>query len=203
MAVWFQIGIVVNVVCWAVFLYLLWRRRWNVAALAVGVFHMLFAAVNSVAPVRSLLDPDYAGYGLGVFQFEGRAVALPAALVLAWALTSAWVAVGCGRGRWMRLVMIGDLFFAAAVGVSIIFGDPRDWRFQLGEHFTADGVAGLFILLCLFTLPFALSAVWAARRTRAGGTAPPLSPADAEERRGGPDGDGGDTNLFRYSAGRA
>ena len=201
MAVWFQIGIVVNVVCWAVFFYLLSRRRWNVAALAVGVFHMLFAAINSVAPVRSLLDPDYIGYGIGAFQFEGRAVSLPAALVLCWAVASAWVAVGYGRGRWMRLVMIGDLFFAAGLAVSVILGD--DWRFQLGEHFTADGVTGLLILLCLFTLPFVISAVWAARRTRAGGTTPPLSSSKAEEGRGGSDGEGGNTNVLRYSAGRA
>lgn len=202
MAVWFQIGVVVNVACWAVFFYLLTRRRWNVAALAVGVFHMLFAAINSVAPVRSLLDPAYAGYGIGVFQFEGRAVAAPAALVFGWALASAWVAVGYGRGRRMRLVMIGDLFFAAALAVGFAFGDSRDWRFQLGEHFTADGAAGLLIILCLLTLPFLASAVWAARRTRAGGTTPPLASRGAEQGRGGSDG-GRDSNLFRYSAGRA
>lgn len=203
MAGWFQIGIAVNVACWAVFLYLLSRRRWNVAALSVGVFHMLFAALNSVAPFRSLLDPDYIGYGLGVLQFEGRAVSLPAALVLGWALASAWVAVGYGRGRWMRLVMIGDLFFAAGLGVSLIFGDSRDWKFQLGEYFTADGLAGLLMLLCLFTLPFVASAVWAARRTRAGGTTPPPLASHAEGEGGGPEGDGGNTNLFRYSASRA
>jgi hypothetical protein len=203
MAVWFQIGLVVNLVCWAVFFYLLSRRRWSVGGLAVSVFHMLFAGVLSVAPVRALLDPDYVGYGLGVLQFEKRAVALPAALVLAWALASAWAAVGKGRGRWMRVVMVGDLFLAVSIGVGFLLGDSRDWKFQLGEHFTADGVAGLLILICLFTLPFASSAIWAARRTRDDRMAPPPAPSYAQERREKTDEDGGDTNGFRYSAGRA
>ena len=75
MAIWFQIALALNVIYWAVFFYLLSRRRWNAPALAVGIFHMLFAAVISVAPIRSLLDPDYIGYGLGVIHFEKRAVA--------------------------------------------------------------------------------------------------------------------------------
>jgi len=198
MAIWFQIALALNVIYWAVFFYLLSRRRWNAPALAVGIFHMLFAAVISVAPIRSLLDPDYIGYGLGVIHFEKRAVALPAALILGWALAAAWIAVGKGRGRWMRLVMVGDLFFALSMGVSILLDDSRNWRFQLGEHFTATGVAGLLILLCFFTLPFIASAIWAARRTRAGGTTPPLA-SNAQEGRRAAEKDDRNTNGFRYS----
>ena len=184
MAIWFQIALVLNVIYWAVFFYLLSRRRWNVPALTVGIFHMLFAAVVSVAPIRSLLDPDYAGYALGVIHFEKRAVVLPAALILCWALAAAWVAVGKGKGRWMRVVMVGDLFFALSLGVSILLDDSRNWSFQLGEHFTANGLAGLIILLCFFTLPFVASAIWAASRTRSDGTAPPLASSTKEDRGG-------------------
>lgn len=198
MAIWFQIAIVLNIIYWAVFVGLLLRRRWNLPALAVGIFHMLFAGVVSVAPIRSLLDPDYMGYGLGVIQLEKRAVALPAALILGWALASAWVAVGKGRGRWMRLVMVGDLFFAFSMGVSILLDNSQNWKFQLGENFTATGVFGLMILLCFFTLPFILSAVWAARRTGPSGTAPPLESNTQEENRRS-EKDGKNTNSFPYS----
>jgi hypothetical protein len=201
MAIWFQVALALNVISWAVFCYLLSRRHWNAPALAVGIFHMLFAAVVSVAPIRSLLDPDYIGYGLGVIHFEKRAVALPAALILGWALAAAWIAVGKGRGRWMRLVMVGDLFFALSMGVSILLDDSRHWKFQLGEHFTATGVAGLLILLCFFTLPFIASAIWAASRTQAGGTTPPIA-SNAQEERGGPKQDGKNTNGFHYSESR-
>ena len=201
MAIWFQIALVLNVIYWAVFFYLLSRRRWNVPALTVGIFHMLFAAVVSVAPIRSLLDPDYGGYGIGLIHLEKRAVAIPAALILGWALAAAWIAVGKGRGRWMRLVMVGDLFFALSMGVSILLDDSQDWTFQLGEHFTATGVAGLFILVCLFTLPFVASAIWAARRTRRDGTAPPLA-SSAQKDHSGSEKKGKNTNSFRYSESR-
>ena len=198
MAIWFQIALLLNVVYWVIFFYLLSRRRRDIPALAVGVFHMLFASVVSVAPIRSLIDPDYAGYGLGVLHFEKRAVALPAALILGWALAAAWVAVGKSRGRWMRLVMLGDLFFASSMGVSVILDDSRSWKFQLGEHFTATGTAGLLILLGFFTLPFVMSAIWAVGRTRAGGTAPPVA-SHAQEDRGGSEEDGKKINGLRCS----
>jgi hypothetical protein len=201
MAIWFQIALVLNVIYWAVFFYLLSRRRWNLSALAVGIFHMLFAGIVSVAPIRSLLDPDYIGYGLGVIHFEKRAVAIPAALILGWALAAAWVAIGKGKGRWMRLVMVGDLFLALSMGVSIIFDRSENWKFQLGQSFTATGVAGLLILLCFFTLPFILSAIWAARRTRTGGTTPPLA-SNLEEKRRDSEKEGKNTDGFRYSQSR-
>ena len=202
MAIWFRIALTLNVIYWAVFFYLLSRRRRDVPALAVGIFHMLFAAVVSVAPIRSLLDPAYVGYGLGVIHLEKRAVALPAALILGWALAAAWIAVGKGRGGWMRLVMAGDLFFASSMGASILLDDSPNWKFQLGEHFTATGVAGLLILLGLFTLPFIASAIWAAGRTQAGGTAPPVA-SNAQEGHKGSERGGENTNGFRYSEGRA
>ena len=198
MAIWCQIALVLNVIYWAVFFYLLSRRRWNVPALMVGIFHMFFASVVSVAPIRSLLDPDYPGYGLGVIQFEKRAVALPAALILGLALAAAWTAVGKARGRWMRLVMVGDLFFAVSMGISIVLDRSDNWKFQLGEHFTATGVAGLFIILCFFTLPFVASAIWAASRTQAGGPAPPLAP-NRQEERGASEKQGNNRDGFHYS----
>lgn len=201
MPIWFQIALTLNVIYWAVFLYLLSRRRWNVPALVVGIFHMLFAAVVSFAPIRSLLDPDYVGYGLGVLHFEKRAVVLPAALILSWALAAAWVSVGKTRGRWMRLVMIGDLFVASSMALSILLDDSQNWKFQLGEHFTANGVVGLLILLGFFTLPFVASALWAASRTRGTGT-PPLA-FNAREQNGRSEKDGKNSNDFRYSESRA
>ena len=197
MAIWFQIAIALNVIYWAVFFYLLSRRRWNVPALAVGIFHMLFAGVVSVAPIRSLLDPDYVGYGLGVLQFEKRAVVVPATLILCWALASAWITVGRGMGRWMKLVMLGDFFFSLSMGLSIFLDDSHNWKFQLGEYFTASGRAGLLILLGLFTAPFMVSGIWAAMRTQKGGTAPPL--ASNKHERETSEKEGERPNGFRYA----
>jgi hypothetical protein len=100
----------------------------------------------------------------------------------------------------MRLVMIGDFFFALSLGVSILLDDSRNWKFQLGEHFSATGTAGLLILLCLFTLPFIASGIWAASRTGAGGMTPPIA-SDAQEERGRSETDSKDTNGFVCSEG--
>lgn len=98
--------------------------------------------------------------------------------------------------------MVGDLFLALGMSVSILFDDSQNWKFQLGEHFTATGATGLLILSCFFTLPFIVSAIWAASRTRAGGTTPPLA-SNAQEEGGGSEKTGKDTNGFRYSESRA
>lgn len=202
MALWFKIAIPLNVLYWAFFCYLLSRRRWSGAGLLAGIFHMLFAAVVSVAPIRALLDPHYMGYSLGFIDFEGRAVALPAALILAWALTSAWLAVGKGRGQWMVLVAVGDILFALSLGASILLGGRKQWTFQLGEHFAATGVAGLIVLLSLFTLPFIISALWAVKRASGGHGLPPLADSSPGNQTRHEE-DKQDINGFRYSEGRA
>ena len=198
MAIWFQIALVLNLIYWTIFFHLLSRRRWTGLGLVVGIFHMFFATLISVAPIRSILDPDYVGYGLGVLHFEKYAVAFPAAVILSWALASAWLAVGKGMGRWMRLVMVGDLFVALSMSVSLVLDDSQNWKFQLGEHFTAVGVVGLLILLCLFTLPFIGSAIWAAKRTRTDGTTPP-SRQRKEEAQKDSERDGTNTSGYRLS----
>lgn len=202
MALWFKIAIPLNVLYWALFCYLLSRRRWSRAGLLVGIFHMLFAAVMSVAPIRALLDPHYMGYSLGFIDFEGRAVALPAALILAWALTSAWLAVGKGSGQWMVLVAVGDILFALSLGASILLGGREQWTFQLGEHFVVTGVAGLMVLLSLFTLPFIVSALWAVKRASGGRNLPPLVDSSSGKQNR-PAKDEQDINGFRYSEGPA
>ncbi len=97
--------------------------------------------------------------------------------------------------------MVGDLFFALGMGVAILLDDSQNWKFQLGEHFTATGIAGLLILLCFFALPFVASAIWAASRTRTDGTAPPLA-SSTQEDHGGSEKEGKNTDGFRYSESR-
>lgn len=194
MAIWFKIAIPLNVLYWAVFFYLLSRRRWTRAALAVGIFHMLLAGVFSVAPIRSVLDPDYMGLGVGLFNFKGWAVPLPAALLLIWGLTAAWLAVGKGSGRAMNLIAVGDILLAGSIGGSILL-DSSQWKFQLGEHLTIDGYAGAAITLLLFTFPLILSALWAVRHARPNGNPPLLKNAEPEDRRDSKDNGGGDNDL--------
>lgn len=202
MAIWFWLALAANVVVWLIFFYLLSRRRWNVAALIVGILHMLFSLVLSVAPFRSFLDPNYPGLGLGFLRFEGMAVTLPATLIFGWAVVAAWLAVSKGRGRWMTLIVVGDIFLALNFGGSTVLeGRSDNWRIDFGEGRSITGLASAFILLLFFTFPFVASAIWAASRSRLNGTAPPLA-SDLPEKRNDTEDHPKDINSFRFSESR-
>jgi hypothetical protein len=56
MPIWFKLAIAANAIYWTIFFLLVFRRRWSVAGLIAGIFHMLFAVLVSVAPIRATLD---------------------------------------------------------------------------------------------------------------------------------------------------
>jgi hypothetical protein len=201
-AIWFKLAIASNLIYWTIFFLLLSRRRWTVAGLMAGIFHMLFAAIVSVAPIRSTLDPQYTNFGVGFVQAKGHAAALPAALLLCWALLAAWIAVGKSKGRWMTVIAVGDIFLALNMGGSLLLGPAGDWTVQLGEYLTITGVAGLVILLFFFTGPFVASAIWAIKRTGSGGTTKPFA-QDREGRNRVADEETKKVNGFRYIQSRA
>ena len=205
MSVWLWVVLVSNLIYWSFFFYLLTRRRWNAPALAFGVLHMLFASLLVAAPIRSFFDPTYMGYQIGFIRFAGGWATLPATLVLAWALSSAWIAVGRGRGPWMKSVAVGDFLFALNLGGSFLLdllrGDLAATKIQGGEFFTLQGTVVALILLLLFVLPFVASGIWAARRS---GTVGPTAPhaAGAQETRTNSDEGTKDINGFRFCEGR-
>lgn len=205
MSTWLWVFLTSNIVYWSIFFYLLTRRRWDAPALTVGVLHMLFASLIAAAPIRSFFDPNYLGYQLGLIRFEGQWAVLPATLFLAWALSSAWIAVAHGRGRWIKLVAVGDILFALNLGggflLDLVRGDLAGSKIQGGEFFTLTGTVAALIPLLLFALPFGASAIWAARRAHSGGTMPPLAKV-TEEREAKSEKDTKDIKGFRYSASR-
>jgi hypothetical protein len=134
---------------------------------------MIYGGLGSAAPFRSLLDPNYAGLGLGFLHFEGQAAVLPATLLLGWAIAAAWVAVSKREGQWMGLIVVGDTVLALNIGSSILLGGSSQWKFQLGESISVTGPAGLLVLLGFLTAPLLASAIWALTRT-SGGSAPPV-----------------------------
>jgi hypothetical protein len=170
MTLWLWIALVANLVYWSGFAYLAKRHRARGAALAVGVLHMLFATPLVVAPIRSLIDPHYVGYQLGLVRFEGRSAFVPATLFLAWALASAWIAVTRRFGRPMYVVAAGDALFALNFGAAFVLDGLRDGfsstTLQAGEHFTIAGPIVAVVVLAVFTRPLIASCVWAVRRSR-------------------------------------
>jgi hypothetical protein len=179
MSIWLWVVLVSNLVYWSIFVYLLTRRWWDGPALIVGVLHMLFASFLVAAPIRSFLDPSYIGYQIGMVRIEGQWATLPSTLFLAWALSSAWIAVSRGRGSWMKLIAVGDILFALNLGGGFVFdlvsGELATTKIQGGEFFTLQGTFAALLLLVVFALPFVVSAAWAVRRSQSGGPTPPLA----------------------------
>lgn len=203
MAIWFWLALASNAVVWSIFFYLLSRGRWNFAALIVGILHMLFSVVLSVAPFRSVLDPNYPGLGLGFLRLEGMAVTLPATLIFGWAVAAAWLAISKGRGRWMTLIVVGDLFLALNFGGSTLLeGSTDNWRIDFGDGRSITGLASAFILLLFFTFPFVASAIWAAVRSRSNGTGRPPLTSDLQEKRNDIENHTKDISRFRLSESR-
>jgi hypothetical protein len=124
-------------------------------------------------------------------------VVLPAALLLGWCLSAAWLAVGKGSGRSMILIAVGDILLALSMGGSILL-DSSQWKLQFGEHLTIEGYAGAAILLLLFTLPLILSAMWAVRRARFQGNPPALEDLKPENTKDSGNA-GSDNNNLRFS----
>jgi hypothetical protein len=206
MTIWLWIGYFSAALYWSVFLYFLSRRRLSAVALAVGVLHMLFAMLFMVAPIRSFLDPAYPGFQFTFLRFEGRAATLPSAIFLAWALAAAWISVAKGRGRWMRVVTVGDILCALLLIANffrdLLRGELAGPQIQFGEHLTLSGPFWALVLVLLFALPFLGSAAWALSRARSGGGQPPLA-LNTEGRRKDSEESTKGNNGLRYSQSRA
>jgi hypothetical protein len=149
-------------VFWLAFVHL--RRRFEAspsqawaAAVQVGP-----AGLLSVAPWRSVLDPDYIGYSLGVLRFPGRSACLPATLVLSSLLVSAWILLRYRGGRPYAVPALVNVLFAANLGLGTLAEEAP--RFQLGEHLTLTGAPALALVFVLLVLPFLLVAGWCAGR---------------------------------------
>ena len=165
MTPWLWIALVSNLIYWTVFVILAKRRRTGAAGIVVGVVHLLLAGVFSVAPIRSAIDPSYPGLAFGILRFEGRSAVIPAATVLIWALSCAYLAVAKGSGPAMWWVATFDLLMAANLAAGI-FSAGGDNAIQFGEHFTVPANAGLVLMLLLFVLGPVASGIWSARRAQ-------------------------------------
>lgn len=163
MTPWLWMALVTNLVYGAVFVYLVRRHRPGKTAVTLGAMHMLLAGVLSVAPIRSFIDPDYPGFGVGLLHFEKRAATLPASLLFLWALGSALILASGSRGRKLWVVAAGDTLFALNM-LGDLARSGGGGNIQFGEHFTISGAVALAIMGVLFVGGPALSAWWSGRR---------------------------------------
>jgi hypothetical protein len=164
MTVWLAGGIVLSVVFWVAFVRLKGAFKASAAQAWAAAVQVGPAGLLSVAPWRSVIDPNYIGYGLGLLHFSGRSACIPATLILSSLLVSAWILLRFRGGGPYAVPAVVDLLFGANLGLGIL-GDEAP-RLQLGEHLTLTGAPALALVLVLLVLPFLLVAGWCLRRVR-------------------------------------
>ena len=134
---------------------------------SVGALHLLFAMAASAAPYNAFAEVQFQ-WQVGFVGFSGRSAALPAILLIAWALTAACLAALQKKGRWLWLMVLGDSFWALNISARMAFdffgGRLRDDTIQFGEHLTIAAVSAVVIMLLVLVTPFVASAAWSARR---------------------------------------
>jgi hypothetical protein len=165
MAPWIPIFAATNAVYWAIFVYLAVRHRASFVATFLGIVHMLLAALLSVPPFRSFLDPAYPGFAMGLLHLHGRSATLPTALLLSWALVSAWLLVSRTAGKALWIVAFGDLLFALNQ-VAVLSPSSGDNDIQFGEYLTIRGFQAVVIMAVLLVCGPAISAWFAGVRAR-------------------------------------
>ena len=157
----------VTAIMFAVWLFLLVRSRRSITSVYVSFAFLLLAGMNSAAPIRGFVDPDYVGYGFGMLRADkGLPVTLMAGTVFLASLACALIAVRNRRGAAMWIVAIVCAAFTIIEGwpwLRNVVSNPESNMIQFGEYLTIPGLVGSALLGALLVVPFLIGLPWAAR----------------------------------------
>src|SRR3712207_3234548 len=146
------------------------KSRRSFLSIYVSLGFLLLAGMNSAAPIRGFVDPNYVGYGFGLLRAEkGLPVTLIAGSVFLLALISAFIAVRNRRGSLMWVVVATSAGFTIIQGwpwLSGVVSNPSSNAIQFGEYLTIPGLIGSVLIGALLVFPFLLGIPWAARRAQ-------------------------------------
>jgi hypothetical protein len=168
MLAWMWLGFVVFASAVVVTLISARRGSWGVAALLVAMLNLLITGMNSSAPFRGLLDPDYVGYRFGmIVARDPMPVFVLAGTVMLAAAAAAIVAASNRFGRLMFIVatidglilanMVGGFMAAARAGI-------YDFEIQFGEYLTIPSNIGLLVVVSVLGGPLIAATFWSLRR---------------------------------------
>ena len=144
-----------------------WRRQWSWPGLIAAVGCLVVAGLNSAAPVRGAMDPNYAGYTFGFAHSDkGLGVTLIAGAIWLACVASAFIAVTRRQGPGLWVVAATCAALLVIIGwptVSTALADPGGNSIELGEYLTIPGLVGTAVLLLLVVVPFAVGLAWSIR----------------------------------------
>lgn len=167
---WLNLGFAIWAAIWICFIVAAKDRNWTWFALFVGVAHMIIAMLNSVAPFRGALDPNYVGYRFLVLEADpGLGVTAVAGPLFLASFGCALIAVRNRRGRGMRVLEVWSAILAVTLGVPLFVGlltEPTSFSINLGEYASIPWFIAFPLLIGLVAMPFALAVPWAHRRAQ-------------------------------------
>jgi hypothetical protein len=167
---WLYFAMTVFGVVTIVWVMTLRKRQWEWAGLVAGVGCLVTAGLNSAAPVRGIMDPNYAGYTFGLAHSDkGVGVTLVAGAIWLACVSAAFIAVTRTRGPalwWVAATCAALLLIIGWPTVSTVVTDPHSNSIELGEYLTIPGLVGSAILLGLVVAPFVVGLGWASRQAR-------------------------------------
>lgn len=167
---WLYVGLAALAVYGAIFGFHVSRGAWTRSGLFVGIANMAFVILNLVAPFRGVLDPNYAGYRMGLLEVApGIWVTLISGLIVAGALAAACVAVRNFEGRPLLVLIAVDLALLILIGLPEAFAaisNPEAFAIHLGEYLQINGWVAASVVTLIFAAPLTYSTVWGVRRLR-------------------------------------
>ncbi len=148
--------------------WLTFKAKRSLASVYVSLGFLILAGMNSAAPIRGFVDPNYVGYGFGLLQAgKGLSVTLIAGSVFLAAAASALIAARNRPGPLMWIVAAVSLVFLVVQGWPWLQGvitDPSQNAIQFGEYLTIPGLVSSLLIALLLIGPFLVGVVWAPRR---------------------------------------
>jgi hypothetical protein len=163
---WLYFALTVSAILALLWLVTAFRARPAWPAWVGGMGFLFVAGLNSAAPVRGLVDPNYVGFAFGFLRAEqGVMVTLLAGALFVSAVLGAFAALR--RERWAMW------FTALAAGAHVVnLGIPwafstatniEDNTIQLGEYLTIPGALSTLLMFVLMLAPFLVVLFWSAR----------------------------------------
>lgn len=167
---WAAFALCVVALLFVLWLVVLTKSPRSFLSIYVSLGFLLLAGMNSAAPIRGFVDPNYVGYGFGLLRAEkGLPVTLMAGSVFLLALVSAFIAVRNRRTAAMWIVAATAAAFTVIQGwpwLSGVMSNPNANIIQFGEYLTIPGLIGSILIGALLVFPFLLGIPWAARRAQ-------------------------------------
>jgi hypothetical protein len=167
---WAVIGFSVMGVSLVAFGLAVLKRQWTIWALLAGFANLPMAFIHAVAPFRGWLDPDYAGYSMGIIRADpGIEVTSFTGILLVGGVVSAVICVLNKPGRRNDFVIGSNLFvllLTVPTLIDTLLRTPDSFRIEFGEYLQFAGFSAFLFEFALLTVPLGYSALWAWKKAK-------------------------------------